>query len=201
MGRLWIVGFMIFVLWKLTGGSDLVSLQPGIKVVDIPVQNAIKEPEPFEFKGYKITPLADFKLQAKVLAKEHYHLGKESELSPVDLALGWSDMSDQQVVDQIQFSQSGRWYRWSVEQFPIPRRAIETQSANMHMVPSEEWIAKQLDNTKEGQIVALKGFLVRIDAKEQQWHWQSSLTREDTGGGACELIYLTDFQIIESKSR
>ena len=71
------------------------------------------------------------------------------------------------------------------------------QNANMYMVPSKEWIAKQLDSVKEGQIVALKGFLVRIDAKDQQWHWQSSLTREDTGAGACELIYLTDFQIIE----
>ena len=58
MGRLWIVGFMIFVLWKLTGGSDSVSLQHGVKVVDIQVQDAIKEPEPFEFKGYKITQLA-----------------------------------------------------------------------------------------------------------------------------------------------
>jgi len=197
MGRLWTVGFMIFVLWKLTGGSDSVSLQPGIKVIDTPLQKTIEEPEPFEFKDYKITPLADFKLQAKVLAKENYHLGEERELSSVDLALGWGEMSAQQVVDQIQFSQSGRWYRWSVEQFPIPRRAIETQSANMHMVPSKGWIAKQLDSVKEGQIVALKGFLVRIDAKDQQWHWQSSLTREDTGAGACELIYLTDFQIIE----
>jgi hypothetical protein len=197
MARLWIVGFMIFILWKLTGGSDSVALGPGVKAADIPLQQAIKEPEPFEFKGYKITPLADFQLQAKVLAKEYYHLGEESELSPIDLALGWGEMSDQQVVDKIQFSQSGRWYRWSVEQFPIPRRAIEMQSANMHMVPSKDWITKKLDNVKEGQIVALEGLLVRIDAKEQQWHWQSSLTRGDTGGGACELMYLTDFQIIE----
>ena len=197
MGRLWIVGFMIFVLWKLTGGSDEVVLGPGIKAHEAPMQQEIKQAEPFEFKGHKITPLADFALQAKVLAKENYHLGQESELSPVDLALGWGEMSDQAIIDKIQFSQSGRWYRWSVETFPIPRRAIETQSANLHMVPSEDHIMDKLDIVKEGQVIALKGFLIRVDANEEEWHWQSSLTREDTGGGACELIYLTDFQIVE----
>lgn len=45
-----------------------------------------------------------------MIAKENYHLGEERELSPVELALGWGVMSDQQVLDQIQFSQSGRWY-------------------------------------------------------------------------------------------
>ena len=197
MGRLWVVGFMIFVLWKLTSGSDEVTFEPGVKAPESPIQQVIKQAKPFKFKEHKITPLADFKLQAKVLAKENYHLGQASELSPVDLALGWGKMSDQKVIDQIGFSQSGRWYRWSVKAFPIPRREIETQSANMHMVPSEDWIANKLDSVKKGQVVALKGFLVRVDAEDSQWQWQTSLTREDTGDGACELIYLTDFQIIE----
>ena len=47
-------------------------------------------------------------------------------------------MSDQEAVLQsIDISQSGRWYLvWTTRDFPIPRRAIETQSANMHMVPA-----------------------------------------------------------------
>lgn len=197
MSRIWVVCFMIFVLWKLTSGSEKIELDPGIKAPEVPSQQEIKEAEPFKFKGHTVTPLADFKLQAKVLAKENYHLGQESELSPVDLALGWGQMSDQVVVDEIEISQSGRWYRWSVEEFPIPRRAIETQSANMHMVPSGEGIADRLSLVKEGQIIALEGFLVRVDASGKEWHWQSSLTRDDTGSGACELIYLTGFQILE----
>jgi len=198
VSRLAIVGFMLFVVWKLTvGSSESVSLGSGVKVTEVPTQIDIKKATPFNFKGYKVTPLADFKLEAKVLAKENYHLGEESELSPVDLALGWRQMSDQAVTDQIRFSQSGRWYRWSAEQFPIPRREIEKNSANMHMVPADDIIEGQLNRVKQGQIIALEGFLVRIDAENKDWYWQSSLTREDTGGGACELIYLTDFEIIE----
>lgn len=197
MGRLWIVGFMIFVLWKLTGGSDEIALTSGVKAPESPLQKEIKQTNSFQFKGYKITPLADFKLQGKVLAKENYHLGPASDFSPVDLALGWGLMSDQAIIDKIQFSQSGRWYRWSVDQFPIPRRTIETHSANMHMVPSADWIESKLSQVKRGQIIALEGYLVRVDAEDGNRHWQSSLTRNDVGPGACELIYITQFEIIE----
>lgn len=38
-----------------------------------------------------------------------------------------------------------------------------------------------------GQHVRIDGWLVRIDAG--RWHWQSSLRRDDSGGGACELVY------------
>jgi len=197
MKRLITFGFMIFVAWKLTQTSEQLTLNPGIKVSEAPVQQTISEIKPFVFKHHLISPLASFTLQAKVLAKENYYLGPESTLSPVDLALGWGQMSDQSIIDKIQFSQSGRWYRWSVQAFPIPKRAIETQSANMHMIPSADWIESKLQQVKQGQIIALTGYLVRADADESGWYWQSSLTRDDVGAGACELVYITDFEIIE----
>ena len=76
-----------------------------------------------------------------------------------------------------------------MDEFPIPRREIETQSANMHMIPADDAIASTLKSIKSGQVVKIKGFLVRADAKDG-WHWKSSLTREDTGNGACELVYV-----------
>jgi hypothetical protein len=27
------------------------------------------------------------------------------------------------------------------------------------------------------------------------WHWRTSLSRKDTGGGSCEIVYLEDFEI------
>lgn len=198
MNRLLIVAFMIFVLWKLTGGTDQVELGPGVKAPAPPSQKALEGREPFTFKGYKIIPLAEFEAMAKILAKEAYYTGEESELSPSDLVLGWQNMSDESVIQAIDIRQSGRWYYWSTEQFPIPRREIETQSANMHMIPSNEFIAVELANAKQGQIVQLKGYLVRVESQQSDWHWQSSLTREDTGDGACELVYLTAFEIVEA---
>lgn len=51
-----------------------------------------------------------------------------------------------------------------------------------------------IDSVRTGDIVELKGSLVRVDEKGG-WHWVSSLTRNDTGNHACELIWVEDFGI------
>jgi hypothetical protein len=149
----------------------------------------------FQFKGYELQPLQDFVIDARVLASERYHSGRESDLSPVDLALGWGPMSDSAVLDKIRISQSGRFYHWRVDEFPIPRQDIERSSANMHMIPADEGIARQLKALKPGQTVRIEGWLVEARAADG-WRWRSSLTRDDTGGGSCELVFARDVQVL-----
>jgi hypothetical protein len=128
------------------------------------------------------------------LAAEHYSLGREADVSSVDLALGWGRMSDEAILSKIKISQSNRFYYWHVDEFPIPRREIETHSANMHMIPADTQIEKTLKSIRPGQIVKLSGDLVQVNASDG-WHWKSSLTREDTGNGSCELIYVKSLEI------
>lgn len=182
------------IVWQCQG-AETVSLGPGVKVAEAPTQSSLNNADSFEHEDYKVTPLADFTMQAKVLSREDYMLDRESDLSPIDLALGWQQMSDESILSDIEISQSGRWYRWRVEQFPIPRQAIETQSANMHMVPADDFITSKLDDVVAGQIISLEGKLIKAEAADG-WRWQSSLSREDTGASACELIYVTDLKII-----
>jgi hypothetical protein len=57
----------------------------------------------------------------------------------------------------------------------------------MHMVPADSIIARQLRDIRVGQRVRIQGQL--IEAKgDDGWTWRSSLTRTDTGNGACELV-------------
>jgi hypothetical protein len=148
----------------------------------------------FNVKGYSITPLETFNIEARVLSAEHYSFGREADLSPVDLALGWGKMSDEAILKDIKITQSNRFYFWHVDAFPIPRREIETQSANMHMIPADDAIASKLKSVKTGQVVKIKGYLVRADATDG-WHWKSSLTREDTGNGACEVVFVKEISV------
>jgi len=53
-----------------------------------------------------------------------------------------------------------------------------------------------ISRAKQGQIVEITGALIRVDAADN-WHWQSSLSRDDTGAHACELVYVDSFNIIE----
>ena len=195
MKKLLIIIFVVMLIRELLGVNAPVVLGPGVKVTEAPKQTDLIQAEKFQHKGYQITPLAEFQLTGKILSREDYSFGRESDLSPIDLALGWGAMSDEAVLDKIDISQSDRWYRWQVEEFPIPRRAIETQSANMHMVPANSQVEDMLEKTKQGQIVELSGYLIRAEA-EDGWHWQSSLTRNDTGAHACELIYVENVELV-----
>jgi len=195
MKKLLLILLFTVMGWKLFGPEAVVELGPGIMAKEAPRQKSLINSEKITFDSYQITPLTSFDIKAKVLSKKSYSLGRESDLSPVDFALGWQKMSDEKVLNNIDISQSGRWYRWRVESFPIPRREIETQSANMHIIPANDLVERMLDQVKQGQVIAMTGYLVRVDA-DDGWHWQSSLTRDDTGAHACEVIYVEQLDIV-----
>ncbi len=140
--------------------------------------------------GARMTPLAGFSVEARVLSREDYRLGREAEYSPIDLALGWGRMSEDAVLSQLDISQGSRWYRYRWKNAPpIPLDEIVRSSANMHMIPADDAVAAALRRIERGQRVRIDGWLVEVNASDG-WRWRSSLTREDSGGGACELVYV-----------
>ncbi|MES9886288.1 MAG: hypothetical protein ABW140_05710 [Candidatus Sedimenticola sp. 6PFRAG1] len=196
MKRLSVLLLFVIIIWFLVFRDDSVTLGPGVTAPDVPLQEKIDSPVSFPFKDYTITPLAKFSIRAKVLSREEYSFGREAELSPLDLALGWGTMSDEDVLDSIEIWQTGRWYRWQAKTFPIPRKDIETQSANMHMVPADSYIEDLMDDARKGDLVEFSGSLVKIEA-DDGWRWISSQTRNDTGARACEVVWVDDFRVIE----
>jgi len=196
MKKLLIILVVISFVWQLSTIERTAVLGPGVKAPDPPLQTTLSSLEELKSGEYTITPLVKFHIRAKVLAKKRYYFDREADLSRIDLALGWEKMSDEDVLDRIKISQSDRWYLWSVKEFPISREEIETQSANMHMIPANDTVEDSIDSAKQGQIIELEGYLVRVEGNDN-WYWQSSLSREDTGSGACELIFVTQFKIIE----
>lgn len=145
---------------------------------------------------HTMRPLAAFAIEARVLGRKDYGLfDRGAALSPTDLALGWQRMSDKAVYERLDISQGGRWYRyrWGGDGPPIPVGEIVRSSANMHLVPASDAVADAIDDVRADQTVRLKGWLVEIKG-EDGWQWRSSLTREDSGDGACELIYVCELE-------
>jgi hypothetical protein len=137
------------------------------------------------------TALARFDIRARVLSTSHYFFDQLSGISPVDLALGWGRMSDSDVLAGIRINQGGRFYYWRSRsrKLPIPMDEVISHSANMHMIPADENVKQTLLDVRTGEIVTLSGFLVEVD-RPNGWSWRSSLTRTDTGPGACEVVWV-----------
>lgn len=184
---------VIFFIFK----NDRVELDPGIFISEAPSQTKIKSPISFKYKEFIITPLAKFHIKAKVLSRENYSFDEESKLSPLDLALGWQSMSNEDVVKHIDISQSSRWlwFKWNVRNLSISERDIMRQSANMHIIPADWSVERSLKDVKEGEIIELHGNLVEVNSKKG-WKWRSSLTRNDTGSHSCEVFYVESIKKI-----
>ena len=167
---------------------------PGVLVSENPQQRLIVRGEPWEKNGYRITPLAEYRLRARVLRLEPYWLDRASELSPVDLALGWGPMSDQQILDRLEITQGRRWYYWRAEELSIPRKLLASSSANAHIIPANEEVERLLGILRAGDLIRARGYLILAEG-ENNWRWRSSLRRDDTGEGSCEVFWVEELVI------
>ena len=168
---------------------------PGVLAAEAPIQVDLDHGARLQKGDTTLATRAHFDITARVLSRKDYSWGEGSDLVPLDLALGWGRMSDSSVLAHIDISQSGRFYYWHVKEFPIPRREIETSSANMHMIPADPGVKRQLERVRTGQVIRLEGFLVDA-SRPGGWHWNTSMTRNDTGAGACELIYVESVDVV-----
>jgi len=194
--NLFLIFVILYTLWFVFYRADEVVLGPGVKAPIPPLQSKLLEMQSRSVEDYTLTDVADFFITAKVLGKENYSLGREADLSPTDLALGWRNMSDESILQKIDISQSGRFYRWRVEQFPIPRREIEMNSANMHIIPANALVEAKLATVRRGDVIKMSGTLVDVTSNKDNWRWQTSRTRNDTGAGACEIIWVDSLYIV-----
>ena len=165
----------------------------GVLIDSEPTQVVIGDGEQVIAHGeYQLKALARFSLDARILHRKTYGYDRESKLVPVDLAVGWGPMSDQAVLDHLEITQSMRfyWYEYNLPP-PIPKEQIISHSTNLHVIPATPAVASFCKSLRQGELVHLEGKLVEATGTEIGT-WRSSLSRTDTGNGACELMLVED---------
>jgi hypothetical protein len=178
-----------------------ITYPPGVLIADDPSQIMLPTDTPaFAQDAFKLKPLAVFSIDARVLHRKVYRYDSQAALVPVDLALGWGPMSDQKVLDQLRITQSMRfyWYEYP-RQAPIPKEEIISHSTNVHIIPSTKAIASQCKSLRQGSLIHLSGELVEANGPAIGT-WRSSLSRTDTGNGACELMWVKELRVLDAGS-
>jgi hypothetical protein len=164
----------------------------GILAHDDPLQSDIANGETLHVGHWTLTVRANYQITARVLGRESYRFDALSDLIPEDLALGWGPISDNRILRTVEVSQSNRFYYWHADAAtPIAREAIITHSANTHVIPQNPAIARELARLRPGEVVTLHGQLVDGVRSDGRWI-RTSLVRDDTGPGACEVLLVTD---------
>lgn len=194
---------VMFFIWLAPNNNTTSEYQPDITPVPAPLTAPIQKPlentqqnaQPFLLNEYILQPKAEIHFSARLLGKERYRLGREADLSPYDFALGWGAMANPQVTDQIKISQSGRWFHWRADKLPIPRKELETSASNVHIIPANQAVKEQISRVDEGDIIQISGQLVDVRSTDG-FFWNTSMTRQDVGAGACEILYATHIDVL-----
>lgn len=164
---------------------------PGLRINAEPEQTATQHAAWSE-GDYEIHPLASYHLKARVLGKKRYYFDPTADLAPYDLALGWQGMSDTLGLEHVSVSQSGRWYEYYYDaDGPLSRGEIARSSANVHCLPGNEEVRKFLRSVRRHDFVELTGYLVEVRLAGRP-PWRSSLVRDDSGSGSCEIFWIEE---------
>jgi len=169
---------------------------PGVLVPEDPVQVECPAHIVAQLKGYTVTAVATYVIRGRMLHMKHYW-SDGSDLVPYDVALGWGPMSDQTVLDRLDISQGNRFYFFESEgSLPLPQAEIVSHSSNNHLVAANSSIANVISGLYPGEIVTMQGYLVNV-TKPDGFRWNTSLSRTDTGNGACEVFYVEGIQAVK----
>jgi hypothetical protein len=189
---------VIGALWNLWRHFELRPVHPadGPVAPTEPVQTDLERVFTARHGRWTLTPRAHYDITARILSREDYRFDPLSDLVPEDLALGWGPMSDNRVLAAFEVTQSARFYSWRpLNSLPIPRQEVIEHSANTHVIAADAHVGLQLRRLRVGQVVRLTGLLVD-GLRDDGAFIHTSLTRSDSGAGACEVMLVEGVEVL-----
>ncbi len=177
-----------------------------------PVQTATRE-RPFVTQSngqqYVITPRYDYELEGVIVSlhdadefMDITHARRWQDFINLrDLCVIWGDNVESGVYREMEFS-NGQWTCWfSWPNHEVGSRFDGTQLSNNHLLIDDDAIKQVLMQSEPGDQVRLKGMLVEYSNPGNGFQRGTSVTRTDTGNGACETIYVNDFEVIKKANQ
>jgi hypothetical protein len=116
------------------------------------------------------------------------------ELVPMDVVLAWGYAATPEIANRIGTAQGHRFFSWRTMDRTIwrDRQVVGAGMANTHLIPETEQVARQLGQLEEDQVYEFSGRLVDITLPGRVI--KTSLTRQDTGAGSCEVLLLSSIR-------
>jgi len=167
-----------------------------------PRQSPIEQPERIQVdrdgREYVVEKLFDYEISGEVLSASSYDVSWTTDFSDVDVALIWGPRRAR-FKELFTFSQMGRWLFWRFDESVSAedRRDVALHVSNNHLIPSEKskHVASAFRMIREGDQVRLTGSLVRVLGPGGHPLASSSVSRDDSGDGACEVVWVDELQV------
>ncbi|MDF1498667.1 MAG: hypothetical protein P1P85_04960 [Patescibacteria group bacterium] len=202
-----LVAFAIsyFQIEKLPNESEMLN-----ELKKDPIQTkTIVQPFEIEKEGitYIIKPLFDYELNGMIVSYHHssswldyYHDKWQDYLNIKDICVIWNENIESGIYKKIDFK-NGSYTCYIKSKANMTRDEWQNYRSdnlsNNHLLTNDEEINKKILSAKKGDQIYFKGYLVEYSIKDDDFKRGSSISRTDNGNGACETIFIEDFQILK----
>jgi hypothetical protein len=158
---------------------------------------------------YLIKPIYDYVLDGVIVSYHNadefsdiWHHGRWKDFINLrDICVVWGSNVESGVYLDMDFHNDDWtcWFSWPNEE--VGNRFHMTQLSNTHVLIDDEAIKQELMKSEPGDQIRLKGVLAEYSNPRSGFFRSTSTTRIDTGNGACETIYVTDFEIVKKANQ
>jgi len=151
---------------------------------------------------YAVDPVFDYEIHGLIVSDHNAsgffdisHADWNDFLNTKDICLVWGKNASGNRLDQMKFS-SGDWTCSVWTNSTEVWQAFEmNQLSNNHVLPATAAIREAIQNITIGDEVRIKGQLVNYSVNGGPKR-KTSTVREDTGNGACEVLYVTEVETL-----
>ena len=123
------------------------------------------------------------------------HRLSADHLNVADLCVVWGDTARSPLLDRIKFWNGIFTCNFSTRDQAAWRAFDVTEVSNNHLVSDDARVRDAIDRVRIGDQVRIRGSLSAYISPNGSKRGTST-TRTDTGDGACETIYVDDFEIV-----
>jgi hypothetical protein len=163
--------------------------------------------EPFEVTRknvtYTVKPLFSYELWGLVVSYHHSasfidvsHRQWNDFLNTKDICVIWGTNLETGVYERMTFKNRDFTCFYRYPDRETGELFSENCLSNNHLLPADPLVADTILKARKGDQVHFKGWLVSYGQKDAPYSRGSSTVRNDRGNGACEVVFVTEFEIL-----
>ncbi|TVS02862.1 MAG: hypothetical protein EA413_11725 [Cyanobium sp. PLM2.Bin73] len=135
------------------------------------------------------------------------HARANDRLSVKDVCVIWGENASNGSYRQARFHSGEITCFVRFPSAPAGQAFVPRALSNNHLLAVDPALRRQLRNLRRGDQIALRGYLASYSHDQPtgtgsgQGYWRgTSISRDDTGNGACETIYVSGARVLRPSS-
>lgn len=200
-----VVSFIVLVIafWNRNAIPSRIDVVPAL--LEEPDQ-ARTDRSPFEVQydaiGYRVIPEFRYVLHGLVVSYRHHdgnsrmHRLADDHLNMLDVCVVWGTNADPVLLKKLSFWNGIFTCNVKTNSREAWAAFDMTALSNNHLISDDPFVRQRVRKLRIGDQIRVEGVLARYGALDGPLRGTST-TREDTGDGACETIWVSRFDIVQ----